>query len=65
MSHLIDDDGNDDYSEKDNEEEDGNFQLSTHVYMKKKKKCSFLNCHFCGRKFIKKKDEKMDKNYPK
>lgn len=68
MSHLIDDDGIDDFSEKDDRDEDSNFTLALTPYVRKRKyKRSLEDCHFCGKKFWKNKDDhkKMLKNYPK
>jgi hypothetical protein len=70
MSHLIDDDGVDDFSEKDDKDEDKNFSLALKPYVKKRKikKKVLLDCHFCAKRFFyneKEDHDKMNKNYPK
>lgn len=69
MSHLIDDDGIDDFSEKDDRDEDENFSPALTPYVRKRPKFkrTLVDCHFCGHKFWKTKEDhkKMLKDYPK
>lgn len=68
MSHLIDDDGIDDFSEKDDRDADENFSPVLQPYVRKRRiKRTLTDCHFCGKKFWKGKEDhnKMLKDYPK